>query len=122
MSRNFIFVSYAAVCLVGFATLFIANTYGQDTTPITATTAMMIVGFYSFFSTTCCFFLSARIKSEQDERNDYEENDRLAIWREFESQNQEHVDREREITRELEDLTAEVEGKSWSTCKTTTKK
>lgn len=115
MNRNFIFGSYVAVCLVGFATLFVVNAYATDPTPITATTAMMIVGFYSFFCTTCCFFLFDRFKAEADSRISGQDTHNEAIWREID-----HT--KTEATQKLEELTEEVNTIRWANSKVTTKK
>ena len=46
MNRNFIFGAYAAVCLVGFATLFVVNAYTPDAwTPISAATTYFVLSY-----------------------------------------------------------------------------
>ena len=116
MNRNFIFGAYAAVCLVGFATLFVVNAYTPDAwTPISAATAMMIVGFYSFFCTTCCLFLFDRFKAEADSRMSGQDTHNEAIWREID-----HA--KTEVTQKLEELTEEVNTIRWANSKVTTKK
>lgn len=115
MNRNFIFGAYAAVCLVGFATLFVVNAYTTDPTPITATTAMMIVGFYSFFCTTCCLFLFDRFKAEADSRMSGQDTHNEAIWREIDAA-------KTEVAHRVEELTEEVNTIRWANSKVTTKK
>ena len=115
MNRNFIFGSYVAVCLVGFATLFVVNAYATDPTPITATTAMMIVGFYSFFCTTCSFFLFDRFKAEADSRISGQDTHNEAIWREIDAA-------KTEATHKVDELIEEVNTIRWANSKVTTKK
>ena len=115
MNRNFIFGAYVAVCLVGFATLFAVNAYTTDPTPITATTAMMIVGFYSFFCTTCSFFLFDRFKAEADSRISGQDSHNEAIWREID-----HA--KTEVTHKVDELTEEVNTIRWANSKVITKK
>ena len=115
MNRNFIFGAYAAVCLVGFATLFVVNAYTTDPWQLTATTAMMIVGFYSFFCTTCSFFLFDRFKAEADSRISGQDSHNEAIWREID-----HA--KTEVTHKVDELTEEVNTIRWANSKVTTKK
>ena len=115
MNRNFIFGAYAAVCLVGFATLFVVNAYTTDPWQLTATTAMMIVGFYSFFCTTCSFFLFDRFKAEADSRISGQDSHNESIWREID-----HA--KTEVTHKVDELTEEVNTIRWANSKVTTKK
>ena len=115
MNRNFIFGAYAAVCLVGFATLFVVNAYTTDPWQLTATTAMMIVGFYSFFCTTCSFFLFDRFKAEADSRISGQDSHNEAIWREID-----HA--KTEVTHKVDELIEEVNTIRWANSKVTTKK
>lgn len=115
MNRNFIFGAYAAVCLVGFATLFVVNAYTTDPWQLTATTAMMIVGFYSFFCTTCSFFLFDRFKAEADSRISGQDSHNEAIWREID-----HA--KTEVTHKVDELTEEVNTIRWANSKVITKK
>lgn len=115
MNRNFIFGAYAAVCLVGFATLFVVNAYTTDPWQLTATTAMMIVGFYSFFCTTCSFFLFDRFKAEADSRISGQDTHNEAIWREIDAAKM-------EVTHRVDELIEEVNTIRWANSKVTTKK
>ena len=115
MNRNFIFGAYAAVFLFGFATQFVVNAYTTDPWQLTATTAMMIVGFYSFFCTTCSFFLLDRFKAEADSRISGQDTHNEAIWREIDAA-------KTEVTHRVDELTEEVNTIRWANSKVITKK
>ncbi len=105
MNRNFIFGMYASVCVVGLAALLFASV---ETASISLLTAMMIVGFYGFFSTTCCFFLSARIKSEQEDFQQQAARDLDAVWRRFDDIENKFNDAEGEVLRIEREIYAQI--------------